>query len=489
MAKQQQLNFGDINQPTPRYGAAVTNKREGKRRGGALMGNSYLGDNTRFDFNDAFGYPQSIDYKMTTALYFRSAAAAGAIDMLVSRCWQTDPRLRRGEGIEDPQEQFLNDTLDRIGFWRSMREADTRCLAASYSALILRLKDGRPLDAPVGQLRGGANAIEEIIPVWQHDIKELHMGEDETDPSTYGKVTMYQFIERDAKGKRRHSRDIHPDRVVIMSADGTMWSRMFLEPAFNSCIDIEKARGSAGESLMKDARALTHFDIAAEARLEEGIGGITKQSPGDSGGPGGGIEQEIADGLGTQVDNLNDNYDNFVLTKAMKSTMLQTKVRGVQEAWWAAANNMSVAVNIPVNILFGNQTGERASGEDAKAWLERCEARRWAELRPRILDIINRFVRWGIIDGTGQAWGIQWAPLAETDVEKQKARLEGMMAANIFFAQFGIVAYTVDQVRAAQGDLPLTPEEISEMSKHLDEVPKLPPPAPAGGVDGGGESD
>lgn len=495
----EQLHFGDVNAPRPTYGVPVANnQRYGGNRGGYRGVPSqydYLGGNTRFDFNDAFGYPKQVTWMMTTRLFKRGGAAAGAIAMLVSRCWQTDPKLRRSEGVEDPQEEFVNQTLDRIGFWRAMREADTRALAGQYSAIIFRLRDGRPMNAPVDRLRGGANAIAEVIPVWQADIKEMRIGWDRNDPDTYGKVTMYQFSMRDEKGQQNELLEIHPDRVMILSRDGTMWADPFLEPAFNACIDLEKARGAGGEGLMKDARALVHFDIDAEAKLDDGVGGIAARPPGAGGGEKQPLPKEIAESIGAQMDNINSRFENMVLTKAMSSKMLATKIRGISDAAWVAMNNIAVATHIPVNILFGNQTGERSSQQDEKAFHERCEARRWSELRPRLLDMIDRFSRWGVIDGISSKWRIDWAPLAETDTEKQKMRVETILKANEFFAQMGTVAYTVDEVRRALGDMPLTQEQISEAMKHLDEMPKLPPPPSiqikggdsGGGVDGGGK--
>ena len=488
MARNREIQ-GEFNFHQRTYGVAMTNAQRSTSRKDIPSEYDYLGGNSRFNLNDAFGYPPVINWRMTRMLYQRSAGAAAAVDLTISRCWQTDPRIRRTDGPEDPQEMNLNQMLDRLGLWREMREADRRALTGTYSAIVIRVRDGMKLDQPVRRVMGGPAAIAEFIPVWQGDLKAETIGEDEKDPETYGKVTMYRYTERDDEGKQRRLIQIHPDRVLIISEDGMMDNRPFLEKAFNACIDLEKTRGGGAEGMMKDARALMHFDIDAEAKLDDGVGGISRASPGQAGRANQSQNEEIADDIGKQMDNMNSRFENMVVTKGMTSKVISTSIRQVQEAAWVAMNNIAAAVNIPVNVLFGNQTGERAASQDQNEWLQSCESRRWFMLRPRINDLVARLVRWGIIDGTSGEWRIEWAPLSETNVTEKVAMADSMVRANAQARQDGMIAATWDEVRAAWGLDPLTDEQVAAERQHIDDLPRPEPAMPGEGGGNQGGSD
>ena len=459
-----------------------------------IDGEVNMGMNTKWDTYKAYGLPLAVTTAMVRSLYRRSGSTAtAAIDHIYKTSWQTDPVLRRSPDGEDmdPQEELLNQVMKRL--WHKVHDGDRRALVGCYGALILRIADGKPLSAPVGRVRGGPEALVDVVPVSDIDLRANVTDTDRNSP-TYGEVEYYEYRAQDANGRPLDTLRVHPDRVIILSRDGTMRLRPFLEPVFNSIQHLDKLEGAIAEGALKDARLLMHFNVDTMAKLAgTGVGGITQAVPvtGNANDP---TLEQVAENIVEQVDAMNARYENAVSTKGVTSTVLRTQMRELAQSVWSLRASVAAAVNIPMRILYGSQSGERASGEDKKEFHQTIDARRNDELVPRLHDLLDRMVSWGMIDGTGEPWRVEWRPLTEESPEERIAIARLLIDANKEAWERGEIVATADEIRQRVGMEPLERAQIEAHKKLFEgllEKPEEPLalPAPGDGDAGGAEDE
>ena len=421
--------------------------------------------NTKWDLSKAFGLPLVVSADMVRQLYRRSGSSAtAAVNHIYRTCWQTDPVFRRTPdgGDMDPQEKLVNDVMNRL--WHKVHDGDRRSLVGRYAALILRIADGQPLSAPVRRVRGGIEGLVDIIPVSDTDLRANVTDTDKNSP-TYGEVEYYEYRAQDANGRPLDTLRVHPDRVIILSRDGTMRLRPFLEPVYNAIQHLEKLEGAIAEGALKDARMLMHFNVDTMAKLAgTGVGGLAQAVPvtGNANDP---TLEQVAENITEQIDAMNSRYENAVSTKGVTSTVLRTQMRELAMSVWSLRAGIASGVNIPMRILFGSQSGERASGQDRKEFHQSMDARRGDEIVPRLNDLLDRLVKWGMIDGQSTPWRVSWAPLAQESVEEKREKGTFMVAANAEAANRGEIVYTADEIRAVTGHEPLERAQIESQEK------------------------
>ena len=440
--------------------AVITNAdRNQLNRDVPMYYGGFLGGSEKHQLYKDFGYPALLNSQLIYDLYKRSPLAKAAISLTLRRCWLDIPMLRRTDDELDAQEEALQAVFERSNFWQRFQDADRYSMIGCYGALILRLKDNKELKEPVETVPNGIEGLEEIVPVRDMDIRVQTVHTDPNDPDNYGKAEMYEYSELDAKGVRQRLVPVHPDRVLIISPDGTVRNRSALESGFNALVDIEKVRGAASEALYKNSRMGIHMNIIGESELDNAEGPQTLDGmDGDT----------FAEQITKQLDKFNAKYENMIVTENMESTVLNTSMSGSEHVMRNNIMDFAASFQIPFRILIGSQSGERAASEDALEWARTCQARRVNMLQPIIRKLIDRFIEWKMIDGSGtMPWRIEWQSLTEATVAEQEARAKIMNESNSQAWTAGKrVTFTRDEVRDALGFKPLTDEqEQAELDK------------------------
>ena len=434
-------------------GVLVTNADRQYKRNTPDNYDAFKGGSAKHRLYQDFGYPFRLNPKLIREIYERSSLASAAVSHSVRRCWIENPILRRTDGEMDSQEMALEAAFERLNFWQRFQDADKRGMVGCYAALILRIADNKMPHEPVDSISGGIDKIVEVIPAWETDIVPLKTYDDPSDPETYGKVMMYEYREKDYRGYSLRKLPIHPDRVLIVSQDGTVTGRSVLEPGFNALINAEKIDGAAAEGIYKNARMTLHLNVEAEAELEDQI----EEPSAMQGLEGDTFAEQIID----QVDKLNSKFENFLVTQNMKSTVLNTDMSNADAALFKSINVFAASIPIPMRVLMGSQSGERAASEDAKEWARTCEARRSYMLRPVIRQFIERLIKWNVIEG--KEWRIEWTSLTEATQEERMAILDRLIKANDQAWRAGQrIAFTRDEMRDEAGYKPLEPGQESE---------------------------
>lgn len=417
------------------------------RRLGTMFPGYFQGDVKHDHYRD-FGYPEHLQFAQLWQMYRRNGLARAAVDKTVGKVWQDSPFILEDDEVHDETqaERDFREALDRLRFWQNCAEADRRALVGNYAGMILRLADDKTFKEPVDRVPGGLDGVVEIIPAWEGQLTVSTWDTDERSP-TYGRPTMYQFNEASFSKDQTKVRsfELHPDRVVIWSRDGTIHGESLLEAGFNDLLVMEKVAGAGGEGFWKNARSNPVLQIDKEARLETlaQILGVARPD-------------EIADKLSEVVDDFQKGFDKALMLQGIEAKTLGITLPSPEHFFNIALQSFAASVGMPLKILVGNQTGERASSEDANDWAQTCQSRRVQVVRPILREIITRLQRFGVINE--RLSHIDWSDLTEMSMKAKIDRALKMADINQKLSP-DQGAFTGDEIREVVDLEPLEPED------------------------------
>lgn len=398
-----------------------------------------------------FGYPDSVTFELAFDAYCRNPLARAAVNKTVGKTWEEHPYLQEfqrdgtegGDQGETKVEADIRQRFADLRVWQHLAECDRRGLVGAYSGLILRLADGRPFKDPVKRVPGGLAGLVEVIPAWEGQLTVSQWDTNETSPS-YGQPLMFQFSES-AVGQQKQPRqfEIHPDRLIIWSQDGTLNGRSALEPGYNALLDMEKIRGGGGEGFWKNAKSGLSLEIDKDAKVENIAQAMGVQP------------EDVVDKIDEQVEGFNKGFDKSLLLQGIKATPMQVNLPSPEHFFAVAAQSFAASFSIPMKVLIGSQTGERASTEDSEEWAKVNMARRTNQAVPSIMGFVNRLERFGILPA--KDWFLSWTDLTESSMGEKIDRAVKMADVN---QKMGAeLVFTGDDIRAAVGMEPLSDAE------------------------------
>lgn len=413
-----------------------------------------------------YGYPEKIDFNKFFNLYSRGGVAFGAVEKLIGNCWSTYPQIIQGEEADKAVkltawESKVKNTLKPVKFWKAFEEADRRRMVGRYSAMILRIADNGTWDQPATSGR-----LIEMLPVWQSAITPGEVDKDQKSEN-YGRPMYWQYTPSDETGAALESVKIHHSRVFILG-DYSKNAIGFLEPAFNNFLNVEKVEGGSGESFLKNAARHLVISFDKDVKLND----IAKRN--------GVTVEDIVANMNEDIDRLNKSMDAAVVMQGGTATPLVAAVPDPKPTYEINMMTISASVNIPMKILVGSQSGERASTEDRHEFNARCQSRRERTLSEEIEAFLNKMIGLKIIDEQAE-FTVLWDDLTEASFAEKLANAKIMSDINKtnFEAGNGQLTYTEDEIRE-QTDL--DPKE-SDPDPLPDEDPDTPPGAAPGTVE------
>lgn len=419
-----------------------------------------------------FGYPETLTFDQIYRMYLRNGLASAAVSKTIDKTWQEFPFLlekerdgsERGGAEETAVEKAIRERFDDLRVWMRLSEADRRSMVGRYSGAILRLADGKRFAEPVERVPGGVDGLVEVVPAWEGQLTVSEWDNVETSPS-YGQPKMFQFNEAavgDATNPR--SFNVHPDRVLIWSVDGTIHGRSALEPGYNDLIDMEKIKGAGGEGFWKNAKSAPVLEVDKEARVADmaKVMGVP--------------ESEIADKMNEQVEAFNKGFDQLLMIQGMQAKTLSVTLPSPEHFFGIALQSFAASMRMPTKILVGMQTGERASTEDASEWAQTNMSRRTGHVVPNIMALVHRLERFGILPE--KDWHLDWTDLTAASVEQKIDRTVKMAEVNAKMQSSGEWVFTPEEIRAAADYEPLSDaEKYRDDPSEEDEDAAVTPPA------------
>ncbi|MDZ7906196.1 MAG: DUF1073 domain-containing protein [Cypionkella sp.] len=395
-----------------------------------------------------FGFPTDLTFAQFYAMYRRNGLARAGVDRTILKTWQTQPFLAENDNPEETKlEKDIAKRFSGLRLWQRFADADRMGLVGGYAGLILRVADNQRFDQPVNSVTGGLMGLVDIIPAWAGQLTVGDWVNDETNPD-YGKPKMFQFNESSLPGQAatggNRAMTIHPDRVIIISRDGTIHGRSILEPGYNDLITMEKISGAGGEGYWKNAKSAPVLEVDKDANIEL----MAKAMGIDPSG--------MADAMNSQVEDWQKGFDKLLMLQGMTATTLGVTLPSPEHFFNIALQSYVASLQMPLKILVGNQTGERASTEDSRDWGQTCMARRVDAVVPSILDFVNRLERFKIIPE--REWQVDWADLTESTISDKMDRAQKMNA----MSQGLDPVFAIDEIREAAGYPPLNEIDVDE---------------------------
>lgn len=413
-----------------------------------------------------FGWPISLGFTQYFAMFTRNGLAAAAVKKTARKTWETHPFLmeREEEHDETSVEREIRMRFTKLRVWQRLAEADRRSMVGDYAGVIMRLADSKPFREPVDRVPGGLSGLVEIIPAWHGQLTVSEWDDDQTSEH-YGQPTMFSFNEAQVgsgKGGQNRAFDIHPDRVIVWSTDGTIHGRSLLEAGYNDLLTLEKISGAGGEGFWKNAKNAPVLQVDKEAQLEQ-----MAQAMGVA-------KTELVDALNTQTEEWQKGFDKTLMLQGIEAKTLGVTLPSPEHFFAVALQSFAASIEMPVKILVGMQTGERASQEDAREWAQTCMGRRSDTVIPAIMEFVNRLERFGILPE--RDWSIDWTDLTEASMAEKIDRADKMSGVNEKASRAGSpeIVFTSDEIRASV-DL----EPLSDADRFIDDFEDEPePPSP-----------
>lgn len=441
-----------------------------QRRLGSIFPGFFPGMTPKHDHYRDFGYPEQLSFDQLYRMYSRNGIAAAGVDKTIRKTWQDNPFLleqerdgsQKGEAKETQLEKELRQRFDDLRLWARLAEADRMSMVGAYAGVILRFADNQQFSQPVTAVPGGLDGLVEIIPAWQGQLIVNEWDTNERS-ETYGQPKMFHFNESAVDNARQQPRNIaiHPDRVLIWSRDGTVNGYSALEPGYNSLVDMEKVRGAGGEGFWKNAKSAPVLQMDKEAKPDQ----MAKAM--------GVTVDELADKMNDQVADYNAGFDQLLMLMGMEAKALSVTLPSPEHFYGIALQDFAASINMPVKVLVGMQTGERASQEDADEWAQTNMSRRANQTLPNVMSLVKRLEKVGILPEND--WYLDWADLTEASMSEKIDRASKMADVNQKMGT-NVYVFTDDEIRAAVGYEPL-----SDSAKYRDDASDPEAIAAAGG--------
>lgn len=345
-----------------------------------------------------YGYASDLSFENYFLAYDRDGLGNAAIDIIADKCWQDHPWLIEGAPDRESTELTANEArIDRAfsqaKVWQAFKEADIYAMVGGWSAIIIRIADSNELDQPT--VRPSIEALTELVPVWANQLTAVH--------DSNQVLQHYVYAEPQTDISPARNVNVHPDRVVIVGDPSR--SRPLLKAGFNALTTLEKVLGGAGESFLKNASRQLNVNYDSEVDLED----IARAN--------GGSVAELHENLSGHVRDINSGVDLLMMTQGASVNPMTVAVSDPMPSYNVALQVFAASVKIPVKVLVGNITGERASTEDIKQLNDRCQSRRVSEVTAHIEKFVAKLKQIGML-AAGQ-YSIMWNDLREsTDGER-----------------------------------------------------------------------
>jgi hypothetical protein len=427
-------------------------------------------DNKRGQAWREYGWPENLQFQNFYNLYDRQGVAYGVIHKLNEKCFETNPWVIQGDEFDETKKETEWERTCRLfakkaKLWKAFREADVYRMVGKYAAILIRIADGGAWDQPVTLSRP---VIRELIPAWEGQLEPLDIVTDENSEN-YGEPQFWQFREGDVlknKDDKTTPRNlkIHPDRIIILGNFRT--GRSFLQANYNDFVNLEKIAGGSGEGFLKNASARTHVGYDKDVNLAEIARNFGLKGVG-----------ELQDLFNQQAHDLNNGMDRLMVTQGANVAPLVANMPDPTPHYSVSVQNIAAGTRIPVKVIVGMQTGERASSEDIKEFNARAQGRRNNVLTDDGDQIIEHLIRINCLESGGDELTFMWDDLTEaSNSEKLDAAAKLVTMNKDSMGNGEVLPFDVNEIREAAGYDPKSAADLLPDDTDAPVEPTVPAP-------------
>ena len=380
----------------------------------ATHGLQYGGDR---DIYAVGGYPRSLTFSDFTDLYERDPIAGQVVDMPAEGTWRVPPEVNEKDADDDtPFSEAFAELADRLRLWGVFERADRMSRIGQYSVILIGTSGGsdQTLTQPLTRL-GDPNAVLFLKPYNQSLATIRQWVTDPTNPR-FGMPLSYDIdMSSNISGFMPGTLprvEVDASRVIHI-AEGLLNDDIFGRPSlqriYNALHDLQKIETSTAEAFWQrvagilTAKMDTQKDVAPlDATELKELDTALKELYHD-------LRRTFA-GRGIELSRLAESEPNPGPASDLYFTLI-------------AAGSA-----IPKRLLFGSETGERASTEDAKTYLGMISERQAQHAEPHILrPFIDRMIDVAVLPRPKNGYEVVWPTLFE-ESEKDQAEANKLRA-------------------------------------------------------------
>ena len=403
-------NKSNVVEITPKdtaIGRVINSFSHTLRRMQGLIGGYGVSPDGARNYNQIFGYGDTLSYSQFFGVYKRSAIGRVVVAKVAKGCWNETPKIKSGdtEILEDEMDQ-----LDKMGFFRALERADILNRIGQFSVLLIGVPDGQELSEPVG---AGGDIQGMYFNPYNYDGIEIVEWDNDPLSQRFELPVRYQLQTTShgekTKDTRRNSVIVHWTRIVHMAEnalDSDIEGDSSLESVWNNLINLLKVSGGAAEAYFRNARQQRALEANGDARLEKG--------------------SEALETLKENIDAFDNTYDSTLRLSNMTVKHLPIHMITPRDSFDVNIEEISGNTGIPIRILLGKGSGQLAGNEDRATWNGLIADRRASECDTYLMQALRVMERAGTFELPDNAvveWPAQ-AALNEkeaADVGKTKA--------------------------------------------------------------------
>lgn len=167
---------------------------------------------------------------------------------------------------------------------------------------------------------------------------------------------------------------------------------------------------------------------------------------------------DLADKMDAQVEAYQKGFDQMLMVMGMSAKTLGVSLPDPENFFGIALQGFAASMSIPLKVLVGNQTGERASTEDNEDWALFNMSRRNNIAVPNIMVLVSRLVTFGMLP-EGKDWFVDWTSLLNPGPNEVLERVERMANVNDKMKDTNELVFTPEEMRKETGREPLADAE------------------------------
>lgn len=346
------------------------------------------------------------------AKYDRQDVAGRIVDMPAQTAWRNPPDMHEADGdgvpIKDETEwsRAANDMIDRLRLWMRFEQVDRLSRVGRYGILLIgeRGVPDRGLREPMGNLSGPDDVI--YLRAFHEGSVQIETWITDTGDPRFGMPEIYKIqLAAGVANFPDTNALVHHTRVIHVAEDlleDEVFGRPALKRVMNLFNDFQKVTAATGEAYWQLADRLLMLSIDPQAKVSASQ------------------REALSDAIGEIFHDLR----RYMVAQGMDAEWLSGSTPNPMEAAKLYMMLVGASAGIPFRVLFGNDTGERASGEDQKQWLGTVTERIERHASPNILQaFFDRMIehralprpRNGYVDVWPTLWETPEKELAETD--------------------------------------------------------------------------
>lgn len=362
------------------------------------------------DIYKTAGYPDVIQFEQYWLQYQRGDVGGRLIDIFPETTWRTPPEIVE-EGHQDRPTKFMQAVqllVKEQKLWSRLERLDRLSGIGRYGVLFFGTSDVTSDAAfrqpPPKNFRG----LDSLLYLQAYTERGAQIAEWEQEPTNkrFGLPKTYKVqVGQDTPGYPAKTLLVHAERVIHVAENLTtdeVYGIPRMQRAYNRILDLDKVAASTGEGFWQLASRILAATVSDNAEL-----------------PPGGKDSVLKD-----LEELAHDLRRVWVGDGMNLEWLGGETPKPKEAADMLFALIAIASGVPKRILFGSETGERASEQDQRQFLGRVNERQEKHAEPNILrPVLDWLIDHHILPKpvTG-GYTVVWPSLfEETETEKAEA--------------------------------------------------------------------